>query len=273
MRSASKHIILLIVAACMLVSSCSQDNPAYFREHLSGTWILNTYDGQTVPLNDYVVMSFENRHFSTLGDLDCYGIITMYDSVGKLCNKWDKNSMRYDLYCCDIKITGKFSGLFGYTTPISIVREYNYLSSTDSTVVLDLVVYAMDDQEISAPYSTMSMDKLVDKYAVPDSISGVWQFKTKNGEEFSDYRIQFKDDGVLNFEFRAGENDWEARSTQDYYNLYEKFVALTVHNNPVFGVEDTWGVTCCKIDSLKQNVSMILTTQTDSYKLSYISPN
>ncbi len=273
MRSAGKHMILLIAAACILITSCEQDNPAYFREHLEGTWLLNTYDGQKVPLNEYLAMSFDNQSYTTIGNLECYGIKSMYDSAGNLCHKWDKNKFKYDLYCCDIKITGEFSGLFGYMTPVSMIREYNYISSTDSTVVLDLVFYAMGGQEVSAPYSTMSMDKLIDKYAAPDSISGVWQFKTRNGEEFTDCRIQFKDEGALNFEFRVGENEWESRSNEDYYNLYEKFVALTVKDNAIFGKEGTWGVTCCSIDSLKQNVSMVLSTQTDKYTLSYISPN
>ncbi len=273
MHSAGKYLILLIAAVCFLASSCDQENPAYFREHLEGTWLLNTYDGQEVPLNEYLAMSFDNRSYTTIGYLECYGIKTMYDSTGNICHKWEKNDFRYDLYCCDIKITGEFSGLFGYTTPVSMIREYNYLESTDSTVVLDLVLYAMGGAETDAPYSTMKMDKLIDKYDAPDSISGVWQFKTKNGEEFTDCRIQFKDKGVLNFEFRIGENEWEAHSTTDYYNLYEKFVALTVKDNKEFGVEGTWGVTCCKIDSLRQKESMVLTTQTDTYTLSFISPN
>ncbi len=268
-----RYIILLLILSVTLVS-CSKENPARFRQHLEGTWLLNSFDGTSVPLNEYTVFTFDQMSFSTKGKIECYGIKTFADtSNGLVYHKWDKNNLSYDLYCCDMRMEGTLSGLFGYTTPIEIEREYNYISSTDSTIEMELVYYAMGGTEAPKPYSYMAMDKLLDIYDVADSLYGVWQFKTKNGEDYSNCRIQFLPEKKLNFEFRVGENEWEFTSAEDYYNLYEDFLAITVRYNSEFGVANTWGVTCFRIKSLKQAASLVLATDTDTYTLSFISPN
>lgn len=263
----------MLLTACLLFASCDKESPARFREHLQGTWLLNSYDGMEVPLDEYMALTFKQISFSTKGRVTCYGVVTAEDSVGRIYHQWGSNIIPYDVYCCDLKLEGIFEGLLGHLTPMPMVREYNYLESTDSTINMELVYYSMGGVEAAKPYSVMSMDKLPLDYAAADSIYGVWQFKTRNGAEFTNCRIQFKPDGALNFEFRIGENEWQATSTEDYYNLYNDFLAVTVKDNSEFGVPVTWAVKCFRITGYKETTSLELSTEEDVYTLSYISPN
>ncbi len=269
----SGRYIILLLAACLLWTSCEKVSPAHFREHLQGTWLLSSFDGEEVPLDEYMALTFKQISFTTYGRVTCQGVTTVEDSLGRIGHKWGENTIRYDVYCCDLKVYGEYSGLFGYMTPMPMEREYNFLESTDSTISMELVSYMMGGAEAPMPYSVMAMDKLPVSYSAADSIYGVWQFKTRNGAEFTDCRIQFKPEGALNFEFRIGENEWTATSTEDYYNLYDDFVAVTVKDNSIIGVPETWAVKCFRITDIKQMTSLELTSSDAVYTLSYISPN
>ena len=95
------------------------------------------------------------------------------------------------------------------------------------------------------------------------------------GEDFSSYRIQFASDGGLTLSSRSGENDWTPMGAgEDYFRIYDDFLALTLYDNPVFGTPAKWDVKCFRIDSISDSTAtMSLRSAGESFTLSYISSN
>lgn len=268
------RIFLIMSAAAVsagFLCSCSSESPAYNRENIKATWIVDTYDGVLQDERDYTVMTF-----SASGTVVYAGVLSMNGSNFQ----WGENTLRYETYCCDLSISGTYEGLFGHVSSVETFQDYSYVHSEDSLMTLGLEQYMLAGQDItSTQYSTMTMRKIPLTYAQADTILGVWQFNTMNGTSFSDCRVQFGEDGVLTVFRRTGENSWSpmgstAADSADYYNLYSDFVALTMYDNDILGTAGKWDVKCFSIDSLSGvDGRMFLESSGDVYGLSYISSN
>lgn len=262
-----KRLYLPIALAAVLISalSCDNDNPAYNRENMRGTWIVDTYDGMQLAYDDYTVQNYNGS-----GTLSVYGILSVADSG----RQWGMNSLYYDIYCCGMTVDGSYSGLFGHTSEVSTSQEYEFSATADSSVTLLNTLYLINDAEFSPGFSTVTMRKLPYTYSSADSISGIWQFSSRNGQPFSDYRFQFLPDGQLVFFSREGENNWIRGNDRDYYSLYHDFMAVTLYDNDVFGTDGMWDVACFRIDGISPSAgSMTIGTYTDTYVLTYVSSN
>ena len=181
----------------------------------------------------------------------------------------------YDVYCCDLSVSGTFDGLFGCLTPVETVQEYSFVHNEDSLMTLGVERWTSGGVDTEPEYTQMTMRKLPASYAAVDTIAGVWQFATRSGEDFSDYRIQFGNEGVLTLSSRTGENSWTPMgSGEDYYRLYDNLLTLTFYDNPVFGTSSKWNVKCFRIDSISDSTStMSMYSSGEVFTLSYISSN
>ena len=249
---------VIVIAVCV-ITSCNRDNPAYNRENLKATWIVDTYDGNLLDERDYTVMTFTSS-----GTVRYEGVLTL-DSANY---QWGENTLRYTIYCCDFSINGLFSGLYGYLDQVSTRQEYSFIVSQDSLMTLGVESYSINGTEVTPEYTQMTMRKIPLDYAVADTLYGVWQFNTKNGG-------QFQPENVLSMSVRSGENSWDpVGNGEDYYRLYEDYLVMTLYDNWEFGTTGKWDVKCFLIDSISAvSGRMTLSSGPDEYVLSYISSN
>lgn len=259
-------LLSVIVCALAFSVSCSKENPAYNRENIKATWLVDTRDGNRLDERDWTVMTFDNSNTVTWE-----GVLSLED-IG--C-QWGSNTLIYDIYCCDFSIYGTFSGLFGFVDQVVTTQEYDFVHSEDSLMILGLKKLFIDSQEVTPEFSQMTMRKLPSTYADVDTIAGIWQFNTLDGADFSGYRVQFNDDGTLTVSLRTGENTWQPMGGgEDYFRLYDDFLAMTLYDNAAFGTPSKWDVKCFQIDSISDLTgTMAMHSSGQSYTLSFISPN
>ena len=259
-----KYICLSAVICLLSAVSCSKVNPAYNRENIKGMWIVNTIDGSVLSDRDCFFMQFDES-----GSLVYSGI-----AVTDTGHVWSSNRLSYEVYCCDLTVKGQFSGLFGNYEPLAVEYVYDFVSHEDSSLVLGVRSFSVNGKEAQSEFTTLGMEKLHSSYAAVDSISGIWQFNTKNEEAFQDYRLQFKDDGALVFYTRTGENDWTKGNATDRYYKYSDFLAMVLYDNSVFGMPDVWETACFRIETASRKTNrLILIAGEDRYVLSFISSN
>lgn len=259
-------VLCAVMIAAGMAVSCNQESPAYNRENLKATWIVDTYDGNLLDERNYTVMTFTSS-----GTVVYEGVLTL-DSANY---QWGENTLRYDIYCCDFSISGVYSGLYGHLEDASTRQEYSFVLSEDSLMTLGVESYTINGFDVTPEYSEMTMRKIPLDYAVADTIYGVWQFNTRNGEEFMNYRVQFQPENVLSMSVRSGENSWDpVGNGEDYYRLYEDYLVMTLYDNWEFGTTGKWDVKCFLIDSISAaSGRMTLSSGPDEYVLSYISSN
>lgn len=257
-----KNIFIIFLISLPFLTSCNRTNPAYYRNNMIGTWIVDIQDDEKLKERDYTVMSFND-----LFELQCMGKKT--DEDGN--NVWGKNKLTYNIYCCDFSIYGKYDGLFGFSE-VSTTQEYDFVSVEDSLLTLKVRSYIIDENEYDPGYKTLTMRKIPNNYAKADSLFGIWQFKTKNGQDFSDYRIQFSKNGSFVFYIREENNEWTSPSDVDKYSKYDDFLALTLFNNPVLAKEGMSDVVGFLIDAASPKTGVMKISSGDNkFELSYIS--
>lgn len=264
----SNIVVTLTAAACIMASaaSCNRENPAYNRENIKGTWLVHTLDGTQLDEKEWMTMTFTSSSTVTWS-----GVL----AVGDGNFQWGDNTLLYDVYCCDLSISGSFEGLFGLQTQIETLQEYSFVHNEDSLMTLGVERWTVGGEETEPEFTQITMRKLPASYASVDTIAGVWQFASRGGEDFSSYRLQFAADGVLTVSSRTGENSWTPMGAgEDYYRLYDDFLTLTVYDNPVFGTPAKWDVKCFQIESIVDSTAtMTMQSSGEVFTLSYISSN
>ncbi len=261
-----RHTALLLSAVICAAVSCSQENPAYYRENLKATWLVHTHDGNLLDERSWQVITFEST-----GTVDWAGVLTLPDANFQ----WGENTLLYDIYCCDLSVHGGYEGLFGYLTSVETEQEYSFIVAEDSVMTLGVDSWKVNGTEVTPEFSSMTMRKLPAGFAETDTLAGIWQFNTRDGADFSGYRIQFLTDGTLSISARTGENSWQPMGGgEDYFRRYDDFLALTVYDNSAFGTPSKWDVKCFQIDSISSATgSMAMRSAGQSYTLSFISAN
>lgn len=260
-------LAFMLCGTAGFLSSCSSESPAYNRENIKATWIVDTYDGQPLDERNYTVMTFTSS-----STVSYAGVLTRGDGN----YQWGENTLTYSIYCCDLSISGTYSGLFGFYPEMETAQEYYFVESADSSMTLGLESWTLGGAAAEPEFSQMTMRKISSDYASADStLLGVWQFSSRNGEPFQDYRLHFQSDGVLTMSVRAGENAWTAMGdSTDYYRIYEDFLTLTLYNNDVFGTPSKWNVKCFRIDSLSsETATMAVQSSGETFTLSHLSSN
>ena len=255
MRKHVKILTVLLLSLPLLIS-CNKRSPAYYRNNMIGTWIMDIVDDEKLNESDYTVMTYNNMF-----ELQCMG--KKADEDGNFV--WGEDKLTYNIYCCDFAIYGKRDDVY-------IRQEYDFVSAEDSLTTLEIRLNSIDDNECDAGFKTITMRKIPNSYYKADSLYGIWQFKTRNDEEFSDYRIQFSQNGSLSFYIRGENNEWSSPSNADTYNKYDDFMALTMFNNPVLGKEGMSVVAGFLIETASPKTGIMkISSGNNKFELSYIS--
>lgn len=304
-RSSGRFIQLSlpVALACTLVLAVSCNggqSPAYERENIKGAWIIDVVDGQPLPERDYMIASFTSS-----GTVSLQGLYTQADAN----YQWGYNTLLYEVYCCDLEVDGIYNGLLGYTTAMTTYQQYDFIDVQDSLMTISPRTYRIEDLDVDPGFSQLTMRKIPSNYSSSDSLQGVWQFQLRNGEDYSNHRMQFLADATMTISERTGENSWKIMGggrgdstddgdngdngdngsgddggaddgggsitvDSDYYSLYHDFIALSIYDNSEFGTPSKWDVKGFIIDSLFRSEGlMYLHCGEDSYVLTFISSN
>ncbi len=259
------NVVVASILMMLPLHSCNSENPAYNRENVKATWIVTHYDGNPLDMSDFTIMTFDDN-----AQVTYWGV----QSKGTGDYQWGNNVLGYDIYCCDLAIYGSYSGLFGYITPVDTHQEFIFSSNEDSLMTISNAIYQINDAYITPPFSDMTMVKLSSHYASVDSLSGIWQFLTKDSEEYNDFRVQFHADGKLTLMKQGQPGEWIPMGANDYYNKYGTFLPFTLWDNPEFGEVNHWAVRCFNIEECMPKMGvMTLSDRHSEYRLSFISSN
>lgn len=266
MVKSQRYLRVGIIVLCTIIAvSCSKRKPSYNRENLKATWIMNMYDGNLLDADNWTIYSF-----GTTGSVTLSGIMT--DTSGN--RQWGNDDVFFDAYCCDVTIYGDISGLSGIPESRTIYQTYDFNTSEDSLVILNILTNKINDQDVPAEYSTMTLRKIPASYEKADSLIGIWQFSTRDGEDFDRYRLQFAASKALTFYYRNESDEWVTTGgeTGDIYNKYYDFVALTIYDNSYIGTSSKWDVACLSdFYASPFNSYMTFSFNGHTYTLTYVS--
>ena len=74
-------VLCAVMIAAGMAVSCNQESPAYNRENLKATWIVDTYDGNLLDERNYTVMTFTSS-----GTVVYEGVLTLDKCWAQDCN-------------------------------------------------------------------------------------------------------------------------------------------------------------------------------------------
>lgn len=210
--------------------SCNSVKPSYNRENLKATWVADTYDGTLSEPSRWTVQKFDDN-----GTLTVNGVCDTGDGN----RLWSSCTLKYEAYCCEMSYYGTVKGFLGIPVSADISREYAFASSLDSLVALDIIEEKINGESVFSDHNRLTMRKLRSKYAVNDSLVGIWQTSTRDGEKFESWRMMFEKSGRFTLSVQRPSGEWDQMGQgDDKYSLYSDFIALTVKNNPYLGKEE-----------------------------------
>ncbi len=228
----SYFLIFLAAITSLLLYSCDKKSPAYNRENIKGVWVADVYDGILISQRKTLIYEFTDQ-------LTAYIHGTMNKGGGNY--QWGKDGIFYDVYCCNLHLYGDVEGLYEIPTSITISQNFDFTSSEDSLVTMQVTSNTINGEDVTSEYNFLTMRKLTSTYAAKDSIVGVWQFATKGTEVFDGFRLHFFASDSIQF-LSKNSDEWVPVSYGNQYYLFDDFLALNLYNNAVFGKEGLWEV-------------------------------
>jgi len=223
-------IFISSAAVLTVVLSCSKVKPSYNRENLKATWVADVYDGVTVDPDRWTVQTFDDK-----GTLALYGI----RDIGDGNRTWDRCSMSYEAYCCDMSYSGNIKGFLGIPVSAMLTREYAFGSSKDSLVTLELTSETLNGEKVFSDHNILTMRKLIKSYSAADSLVGIWQTFSRDEEKFESWRLLFESTGRFILSVQSSSGSWnQIGEGTDSFSLYSDFITLTVKDNPYLGTEE-----------------------------------
>jgi hypothetical protein len=227
----------ILILQIIILPSCTRQNPAYNRENIKATWIVEKYDGEEIALSKRTTYTF---------DKDGGLIINGIKNSGEDNYKWGKSALlNYKVHCCNLEINGSLEGFFDISTSYKVSQNFEIVRQKDSSLTIKVISYKIDDNDVDPSFTESTLTKLPSTYSKAESLFGLWEY---DGSAYNPFRIELRSSNSLKFYIKSDDTlSWELVSKDDYYNLYYKFIALTLFNNPVFGVTDKWRVATLKI--------------------------
>ena len=263
MGRGSRILILLGLSAAIAVS-CNEHGPSYNRENMKGTWVVDKYDDEELPMEEWEVHTYDNSN-----GLEMWSLLSRENGD----EVWGSNKVYYEIYCCDVKINGTVSGVDGIVSQVYTEQEYDFATSQDSLVVLRTKKYLINEIEVEDVFKLRSQRRLPSTYSKTDSILGVWQLNFRDLEEMDEnYRFSFNSSGTVIIYEEVAENEWIPMSTTDKYYLYGGFRVMNLADNAVFGEAGRTQGVHFRIDYACPKISkMILYSRGHEYILSYVA--
>jgi len=219
-----------------LLYACTAERPAYNRENLKATWLVNVYDGDTVDARLWTIYTFDDKQTLTIA-----GVST--DTEGN--NRWETSTMSYSAYCCDLHINGTLNGFFGIPISYKLKQNFSFIDSQDSLCILELMTNQINGEDVAKTYNRVTMTKLPKGYGEPDSLLGIWQTQFRDGEKFDICRLKFEKSNKFTFSVQDSSGLWiPSGDGKDKYYLYSDFAVLDLYDNEYLGTEGKYDVAC-----------------------------
>lgn len=216
-----------VIVSLLMISSCSKTKPSYNRENLKGDWVVRVYDGSVVNPDRWKLYSFGEK-----GSLKVTGIRNLGDGDFE----WGSSDLLYEAYCCDVSYGGDIRGFLGISVSAYLERDYNFIESRDTMVTMELVSERLNGEDVYSDFNRVTMTRLSSEYSSTDSLQGIWQTSTRNGEKFEEWRMVFYSDGSFVMMTQSGSGRWTPVSEEDgSYLVYDDFAAVTVFDNGYIG--------------------------------------
>jgi hypothetical protein len=262
-----KFILGMIFSFPMIVfSSCSDYNPAYNRENIKATWIAEIKDG--VKIADCAQRKIYS--FNKSGSV----ILSGKKNMGDGNYKWGESTLSYSVTCCVLDVSGTAAGIFDISDNIKLDMSFDIVKQKDSLLIITPTKYLINEQDIAPDYTNLQMRKIPSKYASVDSISGVWEVKSRNGVSYNAFRVEFSDKNFA-FYYKDSFGNWSSRAVgeegADFFNLYYDFLAFTLYDNLVLGTSSKWSVSCFDIIKASPYEGVLdFSSENDSYHLELV---
>ncbi|MFA6676796.1 MAG: hypothetical protein WCS34_04310 [Bacteroidales bacterium] len=232
-------VSVILICFSLLLTGCENDNPAYNRENIKGTWIVYALGDRVLTPDEYYICDF-STDASTLN-------ISAVKDMGDGSLSWGTSSVTYNVYCCSLKIYGEIDsiGPLG-ATQYDINTEFSFETSEDSLLVIKPETYQFDNTDVEPTFTSVKLKKLYRLYSASDSLSGTWELTSKDGVDDSSFRLIFDSEGGIQYMIQDGETDtWtEDVSKAATYSAYQSFIAISSDSNSELGSDLVSTVKC-----------------------------
>jgi len=239
MKKALYVVSCILICFSLLLTGCENDDPAYNRENIKGTWIVYALGDSDLTPNDYYICDF-STDASTLS-------ISAVKDMGDGNFSWGTSIVTYNVYCCSLKIYGDIDSLGPLgATKYNINTEFSFETSKDSLLVIKPETYQFDNTDVEPTFTTVKLKKLYRMYSVSDSLSGTWELASKDGVSDFSFRLTFDTAGGIQYLTKDSSTDtWtEDISMAATYSAYQSFIAISSDSNPELGSDGLSTVKC-----------------------------
>ncbi len=235
MRKKRKYLIV-ILTFLMFVVACNKVSPSFNRENLKGTWVAYAYDGETVPLEEYVIYTYVDNSTMTIA-----GVVDEGDGNYKWISFEDKP---YFVYCKELEMNADgIYGMRGYPGQQGYLfyHKLEFAEHIDDYVKLSSIDYKLDGRVHDPYFNIIEMQKQPVTSMKLDSLIGKWQFSEG---KYEGIMLEFDSERFLNI-YTLEQEGWKNMTEEpQYYNKYDQLLMLTVYDNEEFGVAQKWSVAC-----------------------------
>ncbi len=212
-----KRILLLLPIIALLIGGCAKD-PEVYRAQFRASWI-SEMSGET-PIAPV------NRRVYHLG---LYPGLTS-DSLSNN----DPNEPKW------VKVKGSYTL---EENTIILERLYQIMSIEEEKMILK-----PDNEE-----TQITLKKLPKDYGINDSIVGTWQISSKDGQDYTSFRITFGAGSYTFYTYNSQEGKWEAKSDEGgKFYKYDNIIIIRSYNNPEFSSSEKAAITGWTITNLER---------------------
>lgn len=205
---------ILICGASVFTSCSTDDNPVNPADNLAekiiGKWIMNDFDGESLPTNGKGVFDFVSATKATVSTS-----IVAHSEIEELWN--DHTEYAVEIKGNKVTLTHEFK-----EEGVTITFELIVNSITSTQIKTDMVITAIvNGEKLDSPELPIDFKRVTRDYS--EEILGLWECKGIIGDEtYNDAngRLEFFEDGTYNFYRLNDEGEWEVVTTREFQEYF-----------------------------------------------------
>ena len=205
---------ILICGASVFTSCSTDDNPVNPADNLAekiiGKWIMNDFNGESLPTNGKGVFDFVSATKATVS-----ASIVAHSEIEELWN--DHTEYAVEIKGNKVTLTHEFK-----EEGVTITFELTVNSITSTQIKTDMVITAIiNGEKLDSPELPIDFKRVTRDYS--EEILGLWECKGIIGDEtYNDAngRLEFFEDGTYNFYRLNDEGEWEVVTTREFQEYF-----------------------------------------------------
>ena len=205
---------ILICGASVFTSCSTDDNPVNPADNLAekiiGKWIMNDFNGESLPTNGKGVFDFVSATKATVSTS-----IVAHSGIEELWN--DHTEYAVEIKGNKVTLTHEFK-----EEGVTITFELTVNSITSTQIKTDMVITAIiNGEKLDSPELPIDFKRVTRDYS--EEILGLWECKGIIGDEtYNDAngRLEFFEDGTYNFYRLNDEGEWEVVTTREFQEYF-----------------------------------------------------